>query len=240
MLEVIGAGFGRTGTASTKAALEILLGRPCYHMFEALAHLDHHPAWLAAADGDPSQLSAVLDGYGATVDWPGCSLWRELMEVHPEAKVLLTVRPADRWWPSYRDTIHELMLQPLPDPAVDGQVLADMAHFGRVLTTRSFPAPYADQSPEQLVDSYERHNREVVEGVPAERLLVYDVTEGWEPLCAFLGVPVPDQPVPSFNDRQAFRDLFGLDRTTVPEPVQYSREQVEGHFREALPDTGPR
>jgi hypothetical protein len=60
------------------------------------------------------------------------------------------------------------------------------------------------------------------------------------PLCAFLGVPVPDQPVPSFNDRQAFRDLFGLDRATVPEPVQYSREQVEGHFREALPDTGPR
>ena len=196
MLEVIGAGFGRTGTASTKAALEILLGRPCYHMFEALAHLDHHPAWLAAATATPRRLSAVLDGYGATVDWPGCSLWRELMEVHPEAKVLLT--------------------------------------------TRSFPAPYADQSPEQLVDSYERHNREVVDAVPAERLLVYDVTDGWEPLCAFLGVPVPDQPVPSFNDRQAFRDLFGLDRVVAPEPTQYSKEQVEGHFRDALPDTGHR
>ena len=129
------------------------------------------------------------------------------------------------------------MLQPLPDPAVDGQVLADMAHFGRVLTTRSFGAPYAEQTPAQLIDSYLRHNREVVEGVPADRLLVYDVTEGWEPLCDFLGVPVPDRPVPSFNDMQAFRELFGLDRT--PEPVRDSKEQVEGHFREALPTRSP-
>ena len=56
------------GVPAVSAALEILLGQPCYHMFEALAHLDHHPAWLAAADGDPSQLSAVLDDRGIRHD----------------------------------------------------------------------------------------------------------------------------------------------------------------------------
>jgi hypothetical protein len=238
MLQVIGAGFGRTGTTSTKAALEILLGRPCYHMFEALAHLEHHPAWLAAADGDPSRLPDVLAPYGATVDWPGCSLWRELMEVHPDARVLLTVRPRERWWSSYRDTIHALMRQPPLDPAEVGPELAGLDHFGRVLTTRSFPAPYADQAPDHLMAAYERHNREVVEGVPADRLLVYDITEGWEPLCDFLGVPVPDRPVPNLNDRQAFRDLFGLGQPPPTEPTSYTREQIEDHFRGALPDTG--
>ena len=238
MLQVIGAGFGRTGTASTRAALEVLLGEPCYHMFEALAHLDHHGAWLAAAAGDADALTDVLDAYGATVDWPGCSLWRELMEVYPDAKVLLTVRPADRWWESYSDTIHQLMLQPIPDEAEVGPELAQLSIFGHVLTKRSFPAPYAEQSPADLLAAYERHNDEVRAGVPADRLLEYDITQGWEPLCDFLGVPVPDQPIPHDNDRRAFRELFGLENPPPAPDVPYSKEQLEGHFREAGRSSG--
>src|SRR4051794_20496295 len=69
MVQVIGAGFGRTGTLSTKAALEHLTGGRCYHMFEALAHPEHLPAWLAAADGHTDGLRAVLADYTCTVDW---------------------------------------------------------------------------------------------------------------------------------------------------------------------------
>ena len=233
MLQVIGAGFGRTGTASTKAALETLLQRPCYHMFEALSHLDHQPAWLAAAGGDTAALRGVLDGYGATVDWPGCSLWQELQALYPDAKVLLTVRPADRWWESYAETIHELMLMPLPDPAEVGQELVDLSVFGHVLTTRSFGSPYEEQSPDDLVAAYEQHNAAVRAGVPGDRLLEYDVTQGWEPLCDFLGVPIPDAPMPRTNDRQAFRELFGLDGPPREVDEPYTQEQIEGHFRAA-------
>src|SRR4051794_33706162 len=115
MLEVIGAGFGRTGTLSTRAALEHLTGGRCYHMFEALSHPEHLPPWLAADEGRPQGLRAVLEDYSCTVDWPGCSLWRDLVELFPDAKVLLSVRPAKRWWASYRDTVHQLMLRDLPD-----------------------------------------------------------------------------------------------------------------------------
>ena len=236
MLQVIGAGFGRTGTASTKAALETLLQRPCYHMFEALSHLEHQPAWLAAAAGDTAALRGVLDGYGATVDWPGCSLWQELQALYPDATVLLTVRPADRWWESYAETIHELMLMPLPDPAEVGQELVDLSVFGHVLTTRSFGSPYEEQSPDDLVAAYEQHNAAVRAGVPGDRLLEYDVTQGWEPLCDFLGVPVPDAPMPRTNDRQAFRELFGLDGPPREVDEPYTQEQIEGHFRAAAGD----
>ena len=211
MLQVIGAGFGRTGTASTRAALELLLGQPCYHMFEALAHREHHPAWLSAVAGDPGALPSVLKGYGATVDWPGCSLWRELMALYPAASVVLTVRPAELWWESYSQTIHELVLQGIPDVAEVGQERVDRAVFGRTFTRGSFPAPYESLVPSDFIDGYERHNAEVRAGVPADRLLEYDITQGWEPLCGFLGLPVPDQPVPRANDRKAFRELFGLD-----------------------------
>ena len=238
MIQVIGAGFGRTGTASTKAALEMLLQQPCYHMFEALAHLDHHPAWLAAATGDTTGLPDVLDEYGATVDWPGCSLWRELMTLYPDAKVLLTVRSAGSWWSSYADTIHQLMLQPVLDRAEVGPELAELSRFGHVLTQRSFGAPYADQTPTDLVAAYERHNAEVRAGVPPGRLLEYDIAQGWEPLCAFLGLLVPDRPVPFVNDRQAFRELFGLEAPAPPPEAPYTREQVEGHFRAAIPPSG--
>jgi hypothetical protein len=211
VLQVIGAGFGRTGTLSTRAALERLTGGRCYHMFEALSHPEHLGAWLAADEGRPEELSEVLADYSCTVDWPGCSLWAELMELFPESKVLLSVRPAERWWASYEQTVHQLMLRDLPDPE---SVPADfylLSLFGSRLTKRSFPAGYADLGREDFIAAYERHNAEVRAGVPDGRLLEFDVSQGWEPLCEFLELPVPDEPFPRLNDTAGFRALFGLD-----------------------------
>src|ERR1700761_2008202 len=105
-LDVIGAGLGRTGTLSLKEALETLGFAKCYHMIEALPHADHIRLWDAASRGEPVDWERLFDGYRATVDWPGCSFYREFMERYPDAKVILSVRDADRWYDSARATIY--------------------------------------------------------------------------------------------------------------------------------------
>ena len=105
-LEVIGAGFGRTGTMSLKVALEELGFGPCYHMREVFEHPEHIELWRAAMRGDPVDWERVLGDYRATVDWPGCTFYGELLERNPDAKVILTVRDPQRWYESVRDTIY--------------------------------------------------------------------------------------------------------------------------------------
>ena len=229
MLDVIGAGFGRTGTLSTRTALERLTGGRCYHMFEALSHPEHLPAWLAADEGRPQGLRAVLEGYSCTVDWPGCSLWRDLTKLFPDAKVLLSVRPAERWWASYRDTVHQLMLRDLPDPGEVGADFHLVSLFGARLTKRSFPDDYAHLGEEDFIAAYERHNAEVRASVPSGQFLEFDVAQGWGPLCDFLDVPVPDEPFPHLNDAAQFRALFGLD-LSAPE----ARRRHEAVTRDSL------
>jgi len=104
-LKVVGAGLGRTGTNSLKLALEALLGGPCYHMFELAAHQERLPDWERAVAGGDVDWDAILDGYVATVDWPGCAFWRELHAANPDAMVLLSVRDPDGWWASMESTI---------------------------------------------------------------------------------------------------------------------------------------
>lgn len=235
MLRVIGTGFGRSGTLSTKAALERLTGGRCYHMYEALAHLDHLPVWMRADEGHPEGLRGVLDDYTAIVDWPGCGLWRELSAMFPEAVVLVTTRPVERWWNSYRETIHQLMLRPVMTSEEHGPDMALMSLFGDRLTKRSFPADYRSLTRDDFVAAYERHNEQVRASIAPERLLAYDVTEGWEPLCAILGVPVPDEPFPMHNDVAEFRALFGLDADPPPRDQPFTRDEIEGHFGDAVP-----
>ena len=107
-MKVIGAGFGRTGTMSLKVALEKLGFGPCYHMTEVFAHPEHTHFWLSAWRGEPADWEGVLGDYEATVDWPACTFYEELMERYPGAKVLLSVRDPDRWYESTRSTIYEL------------------------------------------------------------------------------------------------------------------------------------
>jgi hypothetical protein len=196
-LKVIGAGLGRTGTASLKVALEQLLGGRCYHMSECFGNPANPPLWLAAAHGRPDW-DTIFGGYAATVDYPGSGFWRELADHYPEAKVLLSVRDADKWFESTRDTILGEDIRQIaamtPDKAFfDECVFRDFAgHFG----DRAF-----------ITDYFRRHTAAVVAAIPKERLLVYEVGQGWEPLCAFLDLPVPSTPFPHVNTRADFEAM---------------------------------
>ena len=203
-LKVIGSGMGRTGTLTLKSALETLGFGPCHHMLEVLEHPDSVPLWIDAGRGRPDW-DAIYGGFSATVDFPGSKFWRELAAFYPDAKVLHSVRDPEKWFESTQETIFSPA-----SPALNAQgVMAEFfgvvaADFGDRIHDRDF-----------MVDQFKRHTEAVVAAIPADRLLVYEVSQGWEPLCAFLGVPVPAAPFPLNNTRADFRAGIGHLRTQV-------------------------
>jgi hypothetical protein len=211
-MRLIGAGLPRTGTLSQKVALEMLGLGPCYHMVNVLGDLDEAQVWRRALDGG-SPWQEVFDGFQSTVDWPGSFFYRELTEFYPEAKVLLSVRDADAWERSMRDTIWgifygDMLIRDLSvargrvDPKWHGyiEMMEGMWHQSGLISRG------ADTDSESMKSAMERFNEEVQQTVPSDRLLVWSITEGWEPLCRFLGVPVPDTPFPHLNDSKEFAD----------------------------------
>ena len=202
-LQVIGAGLPRTGTKSLKAALEQLLGEPCYHMFEVFDRPDDRVWWSKALDGDASALSRVLDGYGAAIDWPAACFWRELREMYPDALVVLSHRgDAATWWGSVDRTVWAGMRRPEIEPsiAVFDDKMRRKAGFGDDWDVSS-----AAQA------RYQSLYNEVVATVPADRLLPWQPGDGWEPLCTTLGLPVPDVEFPHLNTGAEFRERANLD-----------------------------
>jgi len=105
-MKIIGAGLGRTGTSSLKAALEMLGFGPCYHMQEINKHPEHIPIWLDAVAGKPVDWVTFLQPYQAMLDWPACDHYATLMATYPEAKVLLSVRDPEKWYDSVHETIY--------------------------------------------------------------------------------------------------------------------------------------
>lgn len=204
-IEVIGAGLGRTGTLSLKTALEELGFGPCYHMIEVFAHIDHARTWDAAARGEPVDWDRLFEGYRATVDWPGCSFYRQLLAAYPEAKVVLTVRDPERWYDSARHTIY-FVRHAFPRWAawIRPGIRVFRRMTDRVIWDGMFRGRFEDRA--VAIEVFNRHNEQVRRDVPADRLLVYEVSQGWEPLCRFLGVPVPEgKPFPHVNDATEFR-----------------------------------
>ena len=203
MLRVIGAGFGRTGTLSIKAALETLGFGPCYHMTEVFGHLEHAAIWQAAYAGQAVDWERIFADYAATVDWPACTFYGQLFAAYPEAKALLTVRDPERWYESVRETIYTMSRL---DGAPPGVPMEAPRMIGTLIWQGTFHGAFEDK--QRAIAIFEQHNREVQERIPADRLLVYDVKEGWEPLCRFLGVAAPiGQPFPHLNERDAFRAM---------------------------------
>jgi hypothetical protein len=196
-MDVIGVGFGRTGTLSLKAALERLGQGPCAHMMPLIGDEERSDLFTKAVDGDPAALDKALDGYRSTVDWPGVYFWRELVAKYPQAKVILTVRDPDKWYESAERTIWKATNQPTP-PA--------MEHFRRMCDATNwegtFHGRFADRA--YAIRVFNEHNDEVRRTVPADRLLEYESGQGWEPLCRFLDVPVPDEEYPRLNDTAEF------------------------------------
>jgi hypothetical protein len=205
-LSVIGSGFGRTGTRSLKDALETLGFGPCHHMEEVLANPPQVAVWEGVARGEAQDWTAVFDGYGAQVDWPGAHVWRELTAAFPEAKVVHSVRPEDSWWRSFERTIGKL-LKIYPDMELPPHVRAMLDAASGFVMDATFGTRDVDR--ETALAAYRRREAEVRAAIPADRLLVFDVAEGWEPLCAFLGVPVPDSAFPHRNHREDFWSIFG-------------------------------
>lgn len=205
-MKVIGAGFGRTGTLSLQSALELLGFKKCYHMAEVFQHPEHVPIWQDAADGKPVQWDQLFQGYEATVDWPGCTFYRELMQLYPDAKVLLSVRDFERWYISASETIYPITQQ-FPTRLV-GPLIPRMGRQIRMVNTLVWQNTFKGRFQERgyAREVFEAHIAEVKRVVPPERLLVYDVRQGWEPLCRFLNVPVPQGVnFPHLNDSEAFK-----------------------------------
>jgi hypothetical protein len=201
-LQVIGAGLGRTGTLTLKLALERLGFGPCHHMIEVLGNPAQLPFWNQAADGAAMDWDAVYRDYRATVDWPGAAFAVELAEYYPDAKVILSRRDPQRWFESMRETILKSMEQ-IGLAGGDVDVAQDHPmRFGHVLIAqRMFGGDFSEQN---VIAAFERHNAEVKRRIPAERLLEFEATQGWEPLCRFLGVAIPDEPYPRTNARDEF------------------------------------
>lgn len=204
-IQVIGAGLGRTGTLSLKAALEELGFGKCYHMVEVFGRMEDARVWDAAARGEPVDWDALFDGYRSTVDWPSCAFYRELMEKYPDAKVVLTVRDPEKWYESARNTIYAVRTA---FPKWMAALRPGMSDFGkmvdRVVWDGTFQGRFEDRA--FAIDVFNRHIEQVRQTVPADRLLVFEVREGWGPLCTFLGVPVPEgKPFPHLNDTADFQ-----------------------------------
>lgn len=197
MLEVVGAGFGRTGTLSLKLALERLGFGPCHHMVEVIGNPEQIALWEQVVEGN-TDWDTVFSGYRATVDWPGVHFWRELTAHYSDAKVILTVRDPERWYESVKETIFRVAETSTPDATDAGR-----RHIlGRVVWDGDFDGRFEDK--DHTIAVFNDHNEAVRREIPAGRLLEFEVGQGWEPLCAFLGVPVPDEPFPRSNDRQEF------------------------------------
>ena len=216
-LAVIGAGLGRTGTLSLHAALERLGFAPCEHMTNCFAHPERFALWLEAVRrkraGESIDWRPLFTGYRATVDWPGVYFWRELVAAHPEAKVILTVRDPQRWYDSARTTIYAATHARDATPAA--RLLYRLVSLANPRAGNGFRTVKETvwdgtmrgrfEDRDEAIRIYEEHSREVIATVPPERLLVFDVKEGWEPLCAFLEVPVPGgEPFPHVNDAADF------------------------------------
>jgi hypothetical protein len=213
-MRVIGAGLGRTATFSLKFALEHLGLGPCYHMSEVFAGARRNvPLWLDVVNGKPDW-DTIFDRYQSTTDYPACSYWRELADHYPDAKVVLTVRDAGGWFESVSETIFSDQMQgSLAGSPVEAMMKGVVfnAFDGRV-KDRDF-----------MTDWFERRNQKVIDALPRERLLVYSPRDGWEPLCSFLGVPVPDAPFPRINSRDELSEKSREQGGLPPDPETAER-----------------
>ena len=207
-IKVVGAGFGRTGTLSLKQALERLGFTRCYHMMELDIERDEDLAFRALHRGEHVDFDTLFAGYQASVDWPSCNFWREQLAHYPSAKVILSERDPGRWYESVMNTIYpsSKAMRSVQDPAVQRRV--QMVY--EVIWDGVFDGRIEDR--DHAIEVYLRHNQQVKDELPADRLLVFEASQGWAPLCEFLEVPVPAEAFPRVNSTEDFQAMLKARR----------------------------
>jgi hypothetical protein len=215
-LEIIGAGWGRTGTESLKKALEILGYNKCYHMFELIKEGDRLKYWEQLEKERTTDFESLFQGYKAAVDFPVAAYYKEIMQHYPHAKIILTVRDPDKWFDSATKTI----FRGTPAPVMMimrflGLFSKKLGYFPKVIdyAVRAFLKGMMQgkvKDRDFMKAKLKAWNEEVMQYVPADKLLVYEVKDGWEPLCAFLDKPEPQVPFPRSNDSDAFQKRLKL------------------------------
>ncbi len=201
-LKVIGAGLGRTGTNSLRIALNMLGIGPCHHMAEVIMNMPVQvPLWQAAVDGHPDW-TAIYKGYSSAVDWPTAAFYNELSEVYPDAKFILTMRSPESWTASFSETIYKFM------DGSDGAPPHMQAWIKMGLAAISKSGLPNGLSMTDLTKAFIAHNDAVKAVIPASRLLAFEVKQGWEPLCKYLGLAVPQEEFPKTNGREEFWEII--------------------------------
>jgi hypothetical protein len=206
-LKVIGAGFGRTGTRSLKVALEELGFGRCYHMIEVMKNPDHFKYWAEIMEGGKADWEALFSGYQAAADWPVAAYYRDLMAVYPDAKIILTVRDPESWHVSIMNTLYQISRRFNKFTRIIPSVHQFLNAMEKAIWEGVFHNKVEDKA--HAVKVFKDHIEEVKRVVPKERLLIFEARHGWEPLCAFLDVPVPvNKPYPHENDGRTIRQIL--------------------------------
>ena len=223
-MEVIGAGFPRTGTTTLKMALEMLGFSKTYHFKDLFAFPEKVEYWNELEDTGSTNFDALFEGYVASVDFPGYPYYKTFMEVYPEARVILTVRDFEAWYESTAKTIHNVV----PETIIENAGAKSQGELNTLLQnkvkcieflrskyfTKELGGVFTNKEAVQQI--FENHIAEVKRFVPASQLLVYEVTDGWEPLCAFLGKDVPQVEFPHLNKKEGFKEMLGKMVAGVP------------------------
>ena len=208
-MKVFGAGFGRTGTMSLKFALEKLRIGPCYHMREVVSRPSHIKLWYDISRGEHPNWNRLFSGFNSAVDFPVCLFYKQLINIFPEAKFILTLRDFDTWYISTANTIYKVP-SILPDwfERVVYPIRMFIVMQVNLIWVGLFKNNFSDRESTKLV--YYEHIESVKKIIPADKLLIYNVKEGWEPLCEFLDVDVPDIPFPKVNDTAEMLRNFAI------------------------------
>ncbi|QTA87819.1 sulfotransferase family protein [Desulfonema magnum] len=229
MIKVIDVALGRTGTMSLKYALESLGFDKCCHFSDMFSNPEHLRLWKSLARGEKIDWERAFEGCQASVYWPpGCD-YTEFLKEHPDVRVVLTIRDTEKWYKSVYDTIYKfnhltfsrrvfMLVMGLFRPGI--RKVYDVWQFQQeTLWMNTYKGKFHDKK--FAIEVFAKHIEEVKRKVPADRLLIFDVKDGWEPLCRFLDVPVPDTPFPRVNDTATFIEwrTLGLRKLIFGEKI---------------------
>lgn len=208
-LKVIGTGLPRTGTASLKGALQLLGYQQTYHMDNLLNNPAMVKYWVELFDTGKTDFDVLFDGFTASTDFPGFFAYKALLKKYPESKFILTTRDLDSWY----DSIHKTVFQAVTsffakETPTDSmrRVEGVFQLLDRYLFGQFFNGTFTDK--EKTLSIVKAYLQEVKQNIPDGQMLVYEISEGWEPLCDFLDLPVPDLEFPYKNKREDFNTMI--------------------------------